>query len=66
MREGKWVASKGFEAVALLLLQHGADVSVNFRDNIGLAALDFAARRGNLAVADLLLQYGAVCRTKRL
>ena len=47
----------GHEAVAKLLLDHGADVAA--ADNHGNTALIFAAGRGHGAVAKLLLVHGA-------
>ena len=50
-------AQGGHEAVAQLLLQHGADVAAAFND--GSTALMLAAQGGHEAVAQLLLQHGA-------
>ena len=50
----------GHEAVAQLLLQHGADVMAAAND--GSTALIFAAEGGHVAVAQLLLQHGADVR----
>ena len=50
-------AGAGHEAVAKLLLDHGADVAA--ADNNGATALMFAARDGHEAVAKLLLDNGA-------
>ena len=50
-------AEGGHEAVAKVLLQHGADVAAAMDD--GVTALVFAARGGHEAMAQLLLQHGA-------
>ena len=50
-------ALRGHEAVAQLLLQHGADVAA--ASNNGSTALMLAAQGGHEAVAQLLLQHGA-------
>ena len=50
-------AHHGNEAVALLLLQHGADVSE--RDNNGLTALHTAAFIGRDAVVQVLIEHRA-------
>ena len=47
----------GHEAVAQLLLQHGADARA--ADNDGDHSTDVAAQGGHEAVAQLLLQHGA-------
>jgi ankyrin repeat protein len=53
-------AHGGHEAVAQLLLQHGADVAA--ASNAGGTALMLAAVGGHVAVAQLLLQHGADVR----
>ena len=52
-----FAAQGGHEAMAKLLLQHGADVAAASND--GDTALMLAALGGHEAVAQLLLQHGA-------
>ena len=54
----------GHEAVAQVLLQHGADVAA--ADNNGGTALMGAAQGGHEAMAQLLLQHGADVAAARL